>query len=386
MDFDLSEEQVAFRDTARDWVEKNYPKHRARELEAREGQFPYELWKDLAAAGFHGIGIAEEYGGQGGDSVTQSILARELARTLGGLAGVWGVSSFAGGKTLMRYGTEAQKRRFLPKLAQGEIRFSISITEPSGGTDLLGGMRTTITRVSEGWRVNGQKVWTSGATAADYFVVLGRRAEAEGKRSDLTSLIVPADTPGIDIRPIPKLGMRSFSSCEVYYDDVFVPEDLLVGAEGRGWHQLLPTLNNERILTASFALGVLDGVLEDAVEYMKTRSAFGQPIGRFQALQEKVADMVAWQHQSELLIRRAAWLQSLDRPCGVEATLAHLVSSGYANRAADYGIQILGGMGYSMEADMQRYWRDSRLFRIAPITEEMARNMLAESQGLPRSF
>ncbi len=386
MDFDLSQEQVAFREMAQDWVEQNYPKHRARELEAREGQFPYELWKDLATAGFHGIGIAEEYGGQGGDSVTQSILARELARTLGGLAGVWGVSSFAGGKTLMRYGTEEQRRRFLPRLAQGDIRFSISITEPAGGTDLLGGLRSTVTRVSGGWRLTGQKVWTSGATAADYFVVLGRRAESGGKRSDLTTLIVPADSPGIDIRPIPKLGMRSFSSCEVYYDDVFVPEDLLVGEEGRGWHQLLPTLNNERILTASFALGVLDGVLEDAVEHLKTRTAFGQPIGRFQALQEKVADMVAWQHQSELLIMRAAWLQSQDRPCGVEATLAHLASSGYANRAADYGIQILGGLGYSMEADMQRYWRDSRLFRIAPITEEMARNMLAESVGLPRSF
>jgi acyl-CoA dehydrogenase len=386
VDFDLSEEQIAFQAMARDWVEQNYPKHRARELEAREGEFPDELWKDLAAVGFHGIGIAEVYGGQGGDSVTQSTLARALARTLGGLAGVWGVSSFAGGKTLTRYGTDAQRQRFLPRLAQGEIRFSISITEPAGGTDLLGAMRTSITRVDGGWRVNGQKVWTSGATAADYLVVLGRRAESDGGRADLTSLIVAADAPGVEIRPIPKLGMRSFSSCEVFYDDVFVPADMLVGAEGRGWHQLLPTLNNERILTASFALGILDGVLEDAVAYLKTRTAFGQPIGRFQALQEKVADMLAWQHQSELLIQRAAWLQSQDRPCGVEATLAHQVSAGYANRAADYGIQILGGLGYSMEADMQRYWRDSRLFRIAPITEEMARNMLAESAGLPRSF
>jgi uncharacterized OB-fold protein len=166
MDFDLSEEQLAFREMARDWVDKNYPKARSRELEAREGQFPYELWKDLAAAGFHGIGIAEEYGGQGGDSITQSILARELARSLGGLAGVWGVSSFAGGKTLTRYGTAAQKQRFLPSLAQGDIRFSISITEPAGGTDLLGAMRSTVTRVAGGWRVNGQKVWTSEATAA----------------------------------------------------------------------------------------------------------------------------------------------------------------------------------------------------------------------------
>jgi acyl-CoA dehydrogenase len=386
MDFDLTDEQAEFRAMVRSWVQERYPKRRARELEALEGEFPYELWKDMAAAGFHGVGIPEELGGQGGDSITQSILARELSRTLGGLSGVWGVSSFAGGKTLTHYGTAEQKERFLPALARGGLRFCISITEPGGGSDLLGAMRTRITRVDGGWTVHGQKVWTSGATAADYFVVLGRRAEGDGKRSDLTTLLVAADAPGVDVRPIPKLGMRSFSSCEVFYDEVFVPEGMLIGEEGRGWHQLLPTLNNERILTASFALGVLDGVLEDAVEYLGARTAFGHTIGQFQALQHGIADMVSWQHQAELLTLRAAWLQSLDRPCGVEATLAHMVSSEHANRAADLGLQMLGGMGYSMETDMQRYWRDSRLYRIAPITGEMARNMLAESKGLPRSF
>jgi len=386
MDFDLDPDQAAFARTVRSWVDAHYPKDRCRQLEAADGVFPEDLWKDLAKAGFHGIGIDPEYGGEGGDVLTQSLLARELTRNLGGLSGVWGVSSFAGGKTLSTYGTAEQKAEYLPRLARGEIRFSIAITEPSGGTDLLGAMRSRIEKVAGGWRLNGQKVWSSGANSSDYLVVLAKDAEAGNSRSALTAVLVPTASPGIDIRRIPKLGMRSFSACEVFLDDVVVPDDMLIGERGRGWHQLLPTLNNERIITASSALGVLDGVLEDALQYVRERSAFGRPIGQFQALQHYIADIVSWRDQSELLVRRAAWLQASGRPCGVEATLAHYVSAEYANQAADRGIQVLGGLGYSMETDMQRYWRDSRLYRIAPITGEMARNMIAEAQGLPRSF
>jgi alkylation response protein AidB-like acyl-CoA dehydrogenase len=385
VDFDLTEEQQDFRSMVHAWVERHYPKERARALEADDGQYPEELWRDLAAAGFHGIGIDERYGGQGGDAMTQSILARELTRTLAGLSGVWGVSSFAGGKTLSLYGTEEQKASYLPALARGELRFAIAITEPEGGTDLLGALRTRATRVPGGWRLRGQKIWSSGASAADYLVVLARPEQMTG-RTALSTFLVPTDAEGVAIRKIPKLGMRSLSACEVFLDDVVVPDELLIGVPGRGWHQLLPTLNNERIITASSALGVIDGVLEDALRYLSERQAFGRPIGQFQALQHRIADIVAWRHQSELLTWRAAWLQANDRPCGLEATLAHSVSAEYASAAADAGIQFLGGLGYSMETDMQRYWRDSRLYRIAPITTEMAKNMIAEMAGLPRSF
>ncbi|MEU7812218.1 acyl-CoA dehydrogenase family protein [Pseudonocardia sp. NPDC049154] len=386
MDFDLSPEQADFTRLVRDWVNRHYPKERARDLEARDDVFPQELWDDLAQAGFHGIGIGPEYGGEGGDAITQSILSRELTRNLGGLSGVWAVSSFAGAKTFVTYGSQTQRERYLPAIAKGEIRFSIAITEPSGGTDLLGAMRSRVDKVDEGWRINGQKVWSSGANSSDYLVVLAKDAGMGDSRTAVTALVVPTSTPGLEIRHIPKLGMRSFAACEVFLDDVVVSEDMLVGERGRGWHQLLPTLNNERILTASAALGVLDGVLEEALAYVTARTAFGKPIGQFQTLQNYIADIVAWRDQSQLLVRRAAWLQSLGRPCGLEATLAHYVSAEYANKAADLGIQMLGGMGYSMETHMQRYWRDSRLYRIAPITGEMARNMVAQSQGLPRSF
>lgn len=386
MDLRLSEEQQAFRETVRDWVGRNYPTSRANEVEASDTVFPEELWNDMATAGFHGLGVDEDYGGQGGDVVTQVILARELARTLGGLAAVWGTSAFAGVKTISSQGSEEHKKRFLPGLASGELKFSMSVTEPGGGTDLLGAMKTRARRADGGWTIKGQKIWTTGALAADYLVVLASTSSGEADKKSVTSFIVPADSPGITIRKIDKLGMRAMASCEVFYDEVFVPDDLVLGEPHRGWYQLLPSLNNERILVGGFCMGIMDGILEEAVTYLKDRHAFGRPIGEFQALQHFVADIATWRKQSELLTMHAAWLQSEGLPCGVEATMTKLASSEYANQAADLGIQMLGGMGYAMETNMQRFWRDSRVYRIAPVSSEMARNIIAETEGLPRSF
>jgi len=159
-----------------------------------------------------------------------------------------------------------------------------------------------------------------------------------------------------------------------------------MGTPDKAWYTLLPTLNNERIMVGSFCLGVMDGVLEDAIDYMKERKAFGKPIGQFQALQHYVADIATWRTTTELLVNYAAWKMTTGQDCGLESNMVKLVASENANKAADLGIQILGGMGYSAETDMQRYWRDSRLWRIGPITNEMVRNGIAESLGLPRSF
>ncbi|PXY17430.1 acyl-CoA dehydrogenase family protein [Prauserella muralis] len=387
MDFVLDEENEAFRNVVRDWVEKNYPKDAARDLEMQEFDYPFELWDKMSAAGFHAVGIDEQYGGAGGTVLTQVVLARELARSLAGLTWTWGISSFAGAKSVGLYGSEEQKQRFLPELAKGNLRFSIAVTEPSGGTDLLGAMKTTATRVDGGWRINGQKIWSTASHVADYLLLLARSdPKPEKKTQGKTLFLVPRTTDGVETRQIPKLGMRAVGSCEVYLEDVFVPDDLVLGEPGAAWYMMLGTLNNERIILSALCTGIIDGVLEDAVEYMNTRSAFGKKIGEFQALQHYVADMVMWQKQAELMTYHAAWLQSTGAPCGTESNMAKVITSEYANRAADLGIQILGGMGYAAETNAQRYWRDSRLFRIGPITSEMARNAIAESMGLPRSF
>jgi acyl-CoA dehydrogenase len=383
----LDEELVLFRKETHDWVERECPKDWARELEQHEHDWPFELFDKFTAAGFHGIGIPEEYGGQGGNVLVQMILARELARTLGGLAWLWGITSFAGAKSIGAYGSEEQKQRFLPEIAEGKHRFAIGFTEPGGGTDVLGGMRTFGRPADGGWILNGNKTWCSAAHTADYILLLARTDEDVAKRHQgLTLFLVPTDADGVQISEIPKLGMRALGSCDVGLSDVFVPDELVLGNPGDAWYTLLPTLNNERIILASFCCGILDGVLEDALAYMHEREAFGGSIGRFQILQHYVADIAMWRHQADLVVTHAAGLQDRGEPCFQETTMAKVIASEYAVQAADVGIQILGGMGYSAETDMQRYWRDARLFRIGPITNEMARNTIAENLGLPRSF
>ncbi|CAH1652972.1 MULTISPECIES: acyl-CoA dehydrogenase family protein [unclassified Chelatococcus] len=387
MDFELSEENRAFRDMVRRWVDTETPKAWARELERNEHDYPFALWDKFTAAGFHGIGIDEAYGGQGGDVMTQMILGRELARSLGGLAWIWGLTSFAGGKSIGVYGNEEQKKRFLPAMARGELRASIGFTEPNGGTDVLGALSTTAERVDGGWVINGEKIWCSSSHVADYILLLARTDKnGEKRHHGVTLFFVPAKQKGLTVTQLPKLGMRSIGSCLVHIENVFVPDDLVLGEPGRAWYMLLPTLNNERIMVGAFCLGVIDGVLEDALDYMKQRKAFGKTIGSFQALQHYVADIATWQKAIELMLHNTAWLQSQGRDCGMESSMLKVMASDYAVKAADLGIQILGGMGYSAETDMQRYWRDARLWKIGPITNEMARNGIAERLGLPRSF
>jgi alkylation response protein AidB-like acyl-CoA dehydrogenase len=249
-------------------------------------------------------------------------------------------------------------------------------------------MKTKAVKTQGGWVINGSKLWCSSAHVADYILLLARTEEMEGARrhQGLTLFILPAKSEGVTVTEIPKLGMRSLGSCEVGLNDVFVGDELVLGEPGRAWYMLLPTLNNERIMLSSLCLGILDGVLEDALEYMGEREAFGKKIGEFQILQHYVADIAMWRSQAELLVYKAATLLTEGKDCFMESSMAKIQASEYANKAADIGIQILGGMGYSAETDAQRYWRDSRLFRIGPITNEMARNTIAEQLGLPRSF
>jgi len=386
MDFGFTEEQQAFRDMVRSWVEHEVPKDRARDYEAQEFEYPFELWDKMSKAGFHAVGLPEEYDGQGGDVVTQMILARELARSLAGLTWIWGISSFCA-KSVAKFGSDALKATLIPKLAAGDIRIAISMTEPSGGTDVLGAMRTTATKVDGGWRITGQKIWSTAAHVSQYLMLVARTDPNAAKPAKgVTIFLVPNPSEGLEVRQIPKVGMRSVGSCEVFLDDVFVPDTQVVGEVDQGWYQMLQTLNNERIMVAALCTGVLDGVIEDAVAYLGQRTAFGKPIGQFQVLQHYLADMVMWRKQAELVTYEAAWRQEQGLPCGVESTMAKVIASEHAGRAADLGLQMLGGMGYALETNMQRYWRDVRLYRIGPITSEMARNVVAESYGMPRSF
>jgi alkylation response protein AidB-like acyl-CoA dehydrogenase len=224
------------------------------------------------------------------------------------------------------------------------------------------------------------------AHVSDYLLLLAITSDGEKSSHGKTLFLVPTDQPGVVARPIPKLGMRCVASCEVQLDEAFVPDSHIIGQVDQGWKHILTTLNNERILVAALATGVLRGVMEDAIAYAKEREAFGRPIGDFQIIQHWIADMAMHLAQAELLTYKAAWLYDQGLDAAIESSLAKAVASEYATEAADRGLQILGGMGYSAEYDMQRYWRDVRLYQIGPITNQMVRNIVAQSVGLSRSF
>jgi acyl-CoA dehydrogenase len=387
MDFRMTEEQEMFRSITREWVDKETPKNYANQLEQQEHEFPHELWDKFTKAGFHAISIDEEYGGQGGDIITQMILCRELARSLAGLTWVWGISSFSGSQSIGMLGTEEQKRELLPRLARGEIKFAIAYTEPAGGTDLLGAMTTTAEKADGGWIINGQKTWSTAAHVADYLLLLARTSkDPDSKSAGTTLFLVPTDQEAITTRQIPKIGMRSVGSCEVWLDDAWCPDELLLGEPGNGFRQSLGTLNNERIMLSALCTGIIDGVIEETVDYMGVREVFGKKLEQIQILQHYVADMKIMQSQAELMTFHAAWRQSEGLSCGMESNMAKIVASENAGKCADLAIQIFGGMGYAYETNPQRYWRDARLYRIGPISNEMARNSIAESLGMPRSF
>ena len=387
MDFSLDDETLLFRDTVRRWVERELPKDWCRALERREHQYPTELWAKFVDAGFTGLGVDEEYGGLGGDILKQAVFVREIARTLAGLGWIWGITAFSGTRAVALHGTDEQKRRFLPEMAAGRLRTAMAFTEPGGGTDVLGAMRTIAEKVPGGWELSGEKTWSTTADTADYLLLIARSDRNVQKRSDGVSLFfVPRPSPRLTITHLDKLGMRALNSCAVHLDRVFVPDDLLLGEEGKAWKGTTSTLNSERIMNSAMCLGMIDGVLEDALAYMKQRRAFGKLIGEFQALQHYVADIAMMQKQAELMLFNTAWLQASGQRCAHEAAMTKALVSEYAVKSADLGISILGGLGYSAETDMQRYWRDARLLMIGPISNEMARNMIAEGLGLPRSF
>lgn len=388
MDFQLTEEQQILQQSVRDFVARYCPREEVRRWDDT-GQFPPEIYERMAEQGYLGIAVDPEYGGSSGDIISQTIILEELVRGIQASAVYFLNTSCFGAMSVGVYGTEEQKRFFLPALCEGKMRFAISITEPGGGTDVLGHMKTFARKADDGWVVNGVKMFTTAAAWADYILLVTRskRPEELTKKSDgVTVFLFPTKTEGVSMRPIPTMGHRTIHTYEVVYDNVRIADRYVLGEPHQGWKLLLHTLNNERILTAAYGLGSAQAALDDAVAHAKVREAFGKPIGAFQAIAHHIANMAMALEQARLLTYKAAWLQSVGKPCGLEATMAKCAATEAASMCSDLGMQILGGTGMSMEADMQRYWRDSRVMRIGPVSNEMARNFVAMELGLPRSY
>lgn len=387
MEWMLNPAQIEFRDTLRAWVDREIPKDAAREAERVDGNYPHHLFERLAEGGYHATGVPREYGGMGADLVTQLIQSRELSRSLAGMIWIWGSTSFAGANSIGLYGSDSQKQEFLPKIAKGQLKVTIGFTEPGGGTDVLGSLRTFATKVDGGWIINGAKKWCTSAHVSDYVLLLARTNDkVERKHQGVTLFLMPPKSAGVSLKPLTSLGMRGLGTFDMTMENVFVPDELVLGEPDNAWYMLLPTLANERTLLMGTCLGIMDGVMEETLAYMKSREAFGKQIGAFQAIQHHFSNIVMARHQTELVAFNAAHLADAGADTFMEVTMGKVIASEHAVNAADLGIQIFGGMGYSGDNDMQRYWRDARLMRFSPITNEMARNLVAERFGLPRSF
>lgn len=386
MNLDFTPEQEMIRDTYRRFCEKELTPEYVRWYDENCDYLPQDMYDKFATLGTQGLTIPEAYGGQGLGMTEFAIVLEEISRKSVAAAFCVGCGLAFGARPLLDMGSEALKNKHLPRIARGEEKWSLALTEPAGGTDILGAISTTAVRKGDRYVVNGAKQWITGAHVADYFTAVVITDPSAPRKKGLSVLVIDAKSPGVTVRPIQKLGIHGCGTNAVFFDNVEVPVENLLGTEHNGWYELLKTLNPERITTSVFSLGVAQAAFDYALAYSKDRKAFGRPIGGFQILQHYLADVAIEIELSRNLIYRCAWLADQGRPYHIEVAMAKVAACRASELAARHGMEILGGYGYAMEYDMQRHFRDYKQMMFSPISDEMARNQIAESFGLPRSF
>jgi acyl-CoA dehydrogenase len=355
-----------------------------------EHRFPWDFYAAMAAGGWIGVAIPEEYGG-GGQGITEaSLVLEEVAASGAAMNGCSAIHlSIFGMNPVVRHGSERLRRRYLPRVASGELHVAFGVTEPDSGTDTTA-ITTRARRDGDHYVVRGRKVWTSKAQDCEKVLLLVRTtplAQCARRTDGMTLLLADLQRPEVDIRPIPKAGRNAVASCEVRYDDLPVPVDDRVGEEGEGFRYLLDGLNPERILLAAEALGIGRAALRRAVAYAGGREVFGRPIGRNQGIAFPLAEAHMRLRAAELAVREASWRYDRGLACGEQANTAKFLAAQAGHAAADRAVQTHGGFGYAAEYDVERYWRESRLLEIAPVSQEMVLNYVSEHVlGLPRSY
>lgn len=380
-----SAERDALRGTVAGYLDAVLPYERVAELD-EAGEFPRDVWKGLGDLGVLGIGVPEELGGSGGGAADSLVVVVEIARRFPSLAVDYVLCAMVA-RMLGDHGTALQ-REWLRGLADGSAVYAYGISEPDAGTDALA-LRTRAERTGTGWSVTGRKLWTSMAAEAELIFALVRTDPPdppERRARGLSLLAVPTRQDGVAVARVHLAGMRAAGTCEVAFDAAAAPAEHLVGQRGRGFHLLRETLDVERILSAGISLGIGQRAFELTVAYAGQRTAFGRPIGAYQAIQHPIADSATELAGALLLTERA----TLAHEAGGEATgpsaMAKLAAGEAAARVVDRGMRATAGMGLARESPMQMLFRDARLQLFSPVSNEMIRNLLAERLGLPRSY
>ena len=355
-----------------------------------EHRFPWAFYRDMAAGGWVGIAIPEQYGGGGRGIVEAAAVLEEVAASGAAMNGASALHmSIFGMQPVIRHGSEQMRQRFLPAVADGSLHVAFGVTEPDAGTD-TSRITTRAVRDGDHYVITGRKVWTSKALEADRILLLTRTTPLEQCRKPtdgMTLFLVDKHSPGVGVAPIPKMGRNAVASCETTYDQVVVPVADRVGEEGDGFRYLLDGLNAERVLIAAEAVGIGRVALDRAVAYAKQRVVFGRPIGQNQGIAFPLAEAHARLRAANPMVQEAARLVDAGLPCGEEANLAKYLAAEAGFFAADRAVQTLGGFGYATEYHVERYFREARLMRIAPISQELIMSYIAEHVlGLPRSY
>lgn len=379
MDFDLTEQQLVARDSLRALLKREVTPEYVRECDEAE-RFPTELYQALAKAGWLGLPIPEEYGGAGSSCFDLTLFLEEMAHHFEAAANIYYTTVVIAADALTHFGSEAQKRALLPKLACGELRFALSLSEPNSGSDAAS-LRTRAVLDGDHWVINGQKMFCSCAQVADYILLMARTDTDAPKHDGITMFLLDAKTPGVDIRRLKKLGLKPMDLNEIFLTDVRIPKENVIGEVNRGWRNVLKTLDYERCCLSAVNVGAAQSALDKVLGYTNQREQFGQKISQFQLSKAKLADMQMEIDAARLLLWRSAWLVDKGVPNPKESAMANLFSSETYVRAALNGMRLMGGWGYLMEFDMQRHFRDSKLAEIGGGTSEILRIIIARELG-----
>ncbi len=386
--YDVTEERLLIADAVRK-IASQFPDQYWMEHDD-EKRFPDEFFSAFVEAGLLGITIPEEYGGMGLGISEAGIALREIAQSGAAMNGCSTVHfPLFGSSVIARYGSEEMKREVLPKIVSGEIDLCFAVTEADAGTNTTR-IKTFAERKGSEFIINGRKLWISKAQVANTMMLLCRTTRFEDcdrPQDGITLILLDMNNPGITVTPINKMGRNAVDSNEVFFDDVIAPADRVIGEEGLGFRHILDSLNPERILLSYEALGIGRVALDKAVNYANERIVFDRPIGKNQGIQFPLAEAHMRLQAAELMADKAASLYDRGMKCGEEANTAKYLAGEAAFFAADRALQTHGGLGYAREFHVERYFREARLFRLAPISEEMILNYISEHVlGLPRSY
>ena len=388
MDFQLTDEQEEIRKQVRALCSR-FPDEYWRERD-ESGEFPWEFYQSIADGGWLGITIPREYGGAGLGITEAALVMQTVAESGGGTQACSAIHlGIFGLEPLIKYGTQAAKDKYLAPILSGDIHVSFAVTEPDAGTNTTQ-ISTFATRSGDGYLINGQKVFITKAQESKKMLLLTRTTpfdQVEKKTLGMSLFFADIDPEAVEIQELHKLGRKAVDTNMLFIDNLYVAKEDLIGEEGRGFYYILDGINPERILIAAECVGMGKRAVEKAVQYAKEREVFGRPIGKNQGIQFPLAESFAKLETAELMVQKAASLYDQGQPCGKEANISKYMAAEAACEAADRAIQTHGGYGYIKEYDVERYWREARLFRIAPISQEMVLNYVGEHVlGLPKSY